>query len=80
MSKGQGRDARIERLSDGGCPVHGINMPQVSKWDVDADGRSFAIVECPRKDCDIQARCYDPVFGAWALTEPFWYLLDQWVC
>lgn len=47
---------RARRLEQGRCPIHGIDMPQVG---LNTCGPGF-VVECPRKDCNIQGKSLEP--------------------
>lgn len=59
MAKQIARD-RAERLKDGRCPIHGIDMPQIG---LDGEGvEQRFLVGCPRKDCEIKGTSVMP-FG-----------------
>lgn len=57
MAKQSAQD-RAERLAEGRCPVHGIDMPQIA---VIREGTmERCLVECPRGDCEIQGTSLQP--------------------
>ena len=70
--------ARLKRLNRGGCPIHGIYMPQDGPWTKKEggalDGADVCIVGCPRKDCKIRAWAAD-VEGPFEILDEFIYLL-----
>jgi hypothetical protein len=78
MGRNQSAADRADRLSHGRCPIHGIGMPQVSPWEKKIggmlDGADVAVVECPRKDCGIQAYSCGPV-GPCELLPKWHHLL-----
>lgn len=47
-------------------------MPQVDRWYYPIEGEPFTIVECPRRDCDQQAKAYsfDGPWEPWLPDEP----------
>lgn len=67
MAKQSAHDRR-SRLLKGNCPIHGLPMTQVGNC---KDG---AIVECSRKDCNIQGIQYLPSMEV-HLTNKFCHLL-----
>ena len=67
----QSRDDRMQRLSKGCCPIHGIGMTQI---DILNDKKTF-VISCPRDDCDIVATTVEHDGNA-VLTSQFEYLLD----
>lgn len=75
MTTGQSKEARLERLSEGRCPIHGLSMDQVEGPSTDADGKPFVVEECPRNDCRIRAKAFYEFDGPRALLEEFWYLI-----
>ncbi len=78
MATQQSPDDRLRRLNQGCCPIHGIWMPQVDRWQERIggalDGAQVTIVECPRKDCSVQAFAAS-VDGPWELLPDFQHLL-----
>lgn len=65
-TRGQSVAARRARLERGACPIHGINMPQIGEWQVTPGGIQYALVGCPRRDCQMRATVLAPV----TLTDP----------
>lgn len=63
----QSLDDQEQRLTKGCCPIHGGGMGQADRHYRILGGRTFTIVECMRRDCDIQA-------VAWSIDGP-WDLL-----
>jgi hypothetical protein len=65
---------RIKRINEGRCPIHGVSMTQVSCWDKQIggalDSTDVCVVECPRRDCHIQAVA--------ASADGPWELLPEW--
>jgi len=45
--RGQGLQARLARLEDGCCPVHGLALCQSSGYDYDRDGAQLPDDVCP---------------------------------
>lgn len=81
MPRQQSAADRRKRLGEGRCPVHGIFMPQVGGWSRRVggalDGKQVTIVECPRRDCSIQAYAAAPD-GPWELLpEHDWLLAGE---
>lgn len=78
MARKQSAKDRIKRINEGRCPIHGLYMPQVGRWEEQIggplDGAQFTIVECPRNDCNIQAKAVGPQ-GPWELLSEWDYLL-----
>jgi hypothetical protein len=75
--------ARIKRLHEGRCPIHGIQLSQLGYEQIQTycdhckhhcieAGRS--IEECPRRDCNIRA--YGTLVG-YELSLEFKYLLEE---
>lgn len=68
--------ARLQRLSELRCPIHGIFMPQINvelklmPCGHHENGRS--IVQCPRRDCGI--KIYATSDG-WELFPEFYHIL-----
>lgn len=65
----QSREDRHERLKNGACPVHGIDMPHLA-----IVGARFSVA-CPRRDCAIQGITSGPGLPV-DLAPEFAYLLD----
>lgn len=54
----QSAQDRAERLAEGRCPIHGIDMPQI---DILGEGTMRRwLVECPRGDCEIKGTSHKP--------------------
>ena len=74
MARRQSAEDRIRRLEKRCCPVHGIWMSQVDRHYYEEGGKhhgeEYTIVECPRSDCEIQAKA----FGFYGPR----YLLPEW--
>ncbi|MNR56650.1 hypothetical protein D3C85_1772630 [compost metagenome] len=60
------------RLLAGCCPVHGMGMGQVGVWR--QNGVEGYLVECFRKDCQVQA-IQERIDGPLQLTPRFRHLL-----
>lgn len=76
----QSKQDRLRRLSNGWCPVHGMWMPHVDNWYDEQHRRHLAIVECPRRDCDIRALVMDysgPWEIHWEIHPDFAYVIDE---
>jgi hypothetical protein len=72
----QSSDDRLKRLKEGCCPVHGLVMGQAGL----SDDRSTFIMECPRRDCNIQTFEEDAEDGSIVsikLLPEFEYLLGK---
>jgi hypothetical protein len=55
--KGQSEFARAKRLHEGSCPTHGIGLTQIDGWPKkDPREPTYAVVACPRDDCDVVAK------------------------
>lgn len=50
--QGQSPEAQAARLARGCCPIHGLDMGQVSGWYETTLQPRFTVVKCPRKDCN----------------------------
>jgi hypothetical protein len=68
---------RQERLDEGGCPIHGIGLSQISGWYEETDwtkrrtlGKHFTLVSDGREDCPLVAKAY-------AFEGPY-ELLPEW--
>ena len=60
---GQGEFARALRLREGRCPVHGCDMPQcglAEEYEGLKESDGWAVVGCPRRDCDVLAQESEP--------------------
>ncbi|MEE9581065.1 MAG: hypothetical protein V3V74_07110 [Nitrosomonadaceae bacterium] len=70
--------ARLKRLNNGNCPIHGLWMSQVGSWvkkvGGSLDGADVCIVGCPRKKCKIRAWAAD-IDGPFEILDEFVYLL-----
>lgn len=72
----QSLEDRRKRLEALACPIHGTGMLPVGQPSIDGYGRHFVVVECPRHDCDVQAREYSDG-GAVVLEPDHAHLTDQ---
>jgi hypothetical protein len=68
--KRQSSKDRLQRLSMGCCPIHGIPMYQVG---LTKDETAF-VVECPRKDCHVRVVEHEP-FGPAVLLQTWAHLV-----
>lgn len=75
MTQKQSLVDRIKPIDEGRCPIHRLYMPQVGRWEEQIggaiDGAQVTIVECPRKDYNIQAKAVGP--------DGPWELLPEWI-
>ncbi|MBA7528434.1 hypothetical protein ES705_20618 [subsurface metagenome] len=60
--KKQSKEDKLKRLKKGQCPIHGLVMLQVDL--IYFDNKLTAVVECPRKDCNIRATEKEPFKNA----------------
>jgi hypothetical protein len=72
----QDYETRRQRLSNGGCPIHGVGVTQTGNFFVKADGTLFAIFSCPRGDCDVTVRG-NPGQDFWEATPETALLLGE---
>lgn len=54
----QSAQDRAERLAEGRCPIHGVDMPQIAV--LEGGTMERCLVECPRGDCEIQGTSLQP--------------------
>lgn len=56
IAKGQSIEARLARLKEGCCPIHGLGMNQESEWyPTPTPEGMVTTIGCPRKDCPVMA-------------------------
>jgi hypothetical protein len=67
---------RLERFSQGLCPIHGLSMSQIDSWYYPKGKKAYTIVGCPRKDCDAKAKAFD-FDGPWEILPECACLLDE---
>lgn len=69
----QSASERRRRLLAGCCPVHGMGMGQVGLWSQNGVVVGY-LVECCRKDCDVQA-IQERIDGPLQLAPKYRHLL-----
>lgn len=47
----QSYEARIKRLKEGLCPLHGYHMTQAEGWRQDENGHEYSVIGCPLDNC-----------------------------
>ena len=76
MGRKQSLTDRLNRFSQGCCPIHGLFMSQIDRWYYPKDGNPYTVVGCPRQNCDARAKAYS-FDGPWHLLLECEYLLDE---
>ena len=82
MGRRQSVADRQARMSEGRCPIHGIDMAQIDGWHEETDvlkrrtlGKLYTLVADGRQDCPLVAKMYD-IGGPWELLPEWQHVLN----